>query len=88
MTRVNASEARKEFADTLNRVAFGGEHIVLHRRGKDVAAMISMEALRLLERLLEEYEDREDVKAAREALAESDERIPYERVRRELGLAD
>ena len=88
MTRLNASDARKDFADILNRVAFGGERIVLHRRGKDVAAMISVEELRLLERLLEEYEDREDVKAAREALAESDERISYEEVRRELGLTD
>ena len=30
--------------------------------------------------------DRMDVAAARKALAESDERIPYEKVRRELGL--
>lgn len=33
-------------------------------------------------------EDRIDVEAAREALAESDERIPYEQVRRELGLTE
>ena len=33
-----------------------------------------------------ECEDRADAKAARKALAESDERIPYEKVRKELGL--
>jgi hypothetical protein len=32
-------------------------------------------------RLLEELEDQSDIKAAREALAESDERIPYEEIR-------
>ena len=37
--------------------------------------------------LIELEEDRMDVKAALQALAESDERIPYEHVRRELGLA-
>jgi len=31
-------------------------------------------------------EDRIDVVAARKALAQSDERIPYEKVRKELGL--
>ena len=36
--------------------------------------------------MLEALEDRLDVEAARKALAESDERIPYEKVRKELGL--
>ncbi len=48
----------------------------------DLGALVSMEDLGLLRAL----EDREDLEAAREALAESDERIPYEKVRRELGL--
>ena len=30
--------------------------------------------------------DDDDIRASREALAESDERIPYEQVQRELGL--
>lgn len=35
---------------------------------------------------IEAIKDREDIEAAQAALAESDERIPYEQVRRELGL--
>ena len=34
----------------------------------------------------EKLEDRLDLKATKRALAESDERIPYEQVRREMGL--
>jgi nicotinate-nucleotide adenylyltransferase len=34
----------------------------------------------------EAIEDRQDIKAAEQALAESNERIPYDQVRRELGL--
>jgi len=34
MTKIAASEVRKDFADTINRVAFGNERIVLHRRGE------------------------------------------------------
>ena len=35
---------------------------------------------------VEANEDRHDIKAADAALAEFDERIPYEKVRRQLGL--
>ena len=84
MTRFRASEARKELSDLLNRVAYRGERIVLQRRGKDVAVLIPMEDLALLEKLEESI----DVKAARKALNESDERIPYDRARKELGLSD
>jgi hypothetical protein len=46
------------------------------------------EVLACIERIERERadEDRQDIEAARKALAESDERIPYEQVRRELGL--
>ena len=82
MTRLRASEARSHFADTINRVAYRGERIVLHRRGKDVVAVVPVADVETLERL----EDQLDLEAAKRALAESDERIPYRKVRRELGL--
>jgi hypothetical protein len=47
-----------------------------------VAALISAEDLMLLEAL----EDRADLEEVRRRLAESDERIPYEQVRKELDL--
>ena len=82
MTSLELSDARQKLADTINRVAYGKERILLRRRGKDVAALVSVEDLALLE----ELEDRSDVEAAREALAESKDRIPYEQARGELGL--
>ncbi|MGI9104876.1 MAG: type II toxin-antitoxin system prevent-host-death family antitoxin [Pyrinomonadaceae bacterium] len=78
--RITISKAREDFAETLNRVAYRGERIILHRREKDMVAIISIEDLSLLE----ELEDRLDIEAAREALAESDERIPYQKVRKEM----
>lgn len=84
MTRLRASEARKDFSEVLNRVAYKGERIVLHRRGKDAAALIPVEDLARLE----ELEDAMDVQAAEEALEESDERIPYEQMRKNLGLSE
>jgi prevent-host-death family protein len=70
--RLPASEVRKDLSTALNRVAFGGERLVLQRRGKDVAAVVSVEDLALLEDL----EDRRDVEAARKALADPKNRKP------------
>lgn len=82
MSRISATAVRDSFSDTLNRVAYKGERIVLERNGKAVAAMVSVEDLALLESL----EDRLDVEAV---LAARDEpgSIPYEEVRRKAGLA-
>jgi prevent-host-death family protein len=63
---MNIVSLRSSLADALSRVAYGGQRIVLVRRGKGVAALVSMEDLSRLE----EIEDRADIKAARKALAE------------------
>jgi prevent-host-death family protein len=86
--RLNVVELRQSLAEILNRAEYQGERIVIHRRGKDAAAIISIEDLTLLERLIEDTEDRLDVNTARVALAESAERIPYAEVRKRLGLDD
>ena len=82
MTPLEVTDARQKLADTINRVAYGKERILLRRRGKDMAALVPVEDLALLE----ELEDRSDVEAARAALAQSKRRIPYEQARRSLGL--
>ena len=88
MMRLNVVEFRQTLAEILNRAEYQGERIIIHRRGKDAAAIIPIEDLKLLEWLIEEAEDRIDIAAARASLAESDERIPYSAVRRRLGLED
>jgi prevent-host-death family protein len=86
--RLNVVELRQSLAEILNRAEYQGERIIIHRRGKDVAAIVPLEDLKLLERLIEEVEDRLDVEAARVSMAESEGRIPYAEVRRRLGLED
>jgi PHD/YefM family antitoxin component YafN of YafNO toxin-antitoxin module len=58
------------------------ERFVLTGKGEKVVAIIPVEELELLE----ELEEQMDVQAAKAALAESDERISYQDLRRELGL--
>jgi prevent-host-death family protein len=80
MTRLPASRARDEFADLLNKVAYAGDRIVLHRHGKDVAALISIEDLARLQA----YEDAQDVEASRASLADPEPPIPWDELKKEL----
>ena len=40
MTRLDVTLARQNFFDTLNRVAYGGERIMLVRYGRPIAALV------------------------------------------------
>ncbi len=84
MIRLNASEARNDFSSTLNRVAYGKDRVVLHRRGKDLVAIVPVEDLHLLE----ELEARVDLDEARAALKEADKKgtIPWGKIKKDLGL--
>ncbi|MEO6808630.1 MAG: type II toxin-antitoxin system Phd/YefM family antitoxin [Isosphaeraceae bacterium] len=88
MNQISPVELKQSLSDVLNRAESAGERIVIHHQGKDVAAIIPIADLRLLERLIEEAEDRIDAEAVQAALDESDERIPYAEVQRKLGLID
>ena len=84
MTPLSVTEARSHFADILNRVGYKGERIVLQKHDKKLVAIIPIEDLELLEAL----EDKIDVMEAEAALAEDEgkEPIPWEEVKKELGL--
>lgn len=88
MTRLTTSEARNDFAEILNRVAYQGERVILHRRGKNVAAIIPMEELALLEKLIQAAEDKDDLEEIRKAKKEIARKgtIPWDEIKKELGL--
>jgi len=81
MTRKNISELREKLTGTLNRVARRRERIVVQTRGKDIAVLIPLEDLELLEKI----EDRIDIDDAREALKDPGS-IPWEELKKKLGL--
>jgi prevent-host-death family protein len=87
MTRLNVSKAREEFPEIVNRAAYGKERTIVSRRGKDLAAVIPIEDLRLLERLAQEEMDRIDLEDARAALKEAGEKgtVSLRDLMRELG---
>ena len=82
MNTISTADARKDFADIINQVSYGSEQIMLTRRGKEVAAIISVEELKLLQKI-EDYIDIED---AQKALSEAGENISAKEVWKQLGL--
>src|SRR5215510_13892443 len=56
MAKIAVIDARKDLADILNRAAYGKERVVLTRRGKDVAAIVPIDDLNILE-AIEDYMD-------------------------------
>jgi prevent-host-death family protein len=76
MTEIGVAEIRANLAEVIKRVAYGGERIVLQRRGERVLAVVSMRDLELLEAA----EARADVKAALKARKEKGA-VPLEKVK-------
>ena len=62
----NVVDVRNTFSEYLNLACYQGQRIVIQRRGKPVAALISVENLELLNAL----EDQANVKAAKKARKE------------------
>ena len=82
LKKKTTADARKNFANIINQVAFGNESFVLTRRGEPIAAIVSMKELKLLQ----DIEDRIDIEDAWKAKNEAGEPIPWEELKKELEL--
>jgi len=84
MTKISTVDARDSFSDVINRAAYGKERVVLTRRGKQLAAVVPIEDVELLQ----ELEDRMDLEAARAALVDSKKKgtVSWKQLKTELGL--
>jgi prevent-host-death family protein len=81
---VSVADARSDLAELLNRVAYGKQRLVITRHGRELAAVVPVEDLRLMTRL-RRFVTRKDVARA---LAELDagKTSPWNELRKELGL--
>ncbi len=79
---ITTADARKNFADIVNKVAYGKEAIILTRRGQEIAALISMDELRLLQQI----EDHMDIEDAKKSLAEPGDNISAQDFWKQLGI--
>ena len=82
LNKISAADARKKFANIINRVAYGKESFVLTRRGEPLAAIVSIDDLKLLQ----EIEEQMDIDDAWKARNEPGENISWEKLREELDI--
>ena len=88
MTTVTSEEVRNQLGDIINRVAYGHERMIVTRRGKKLAALVSMDDLELLEKVLDALEDQIDLPLVKERLAEVEQEgaISWESIKAEHNL--
>lgn len=86
MIKLAIDKAQGKLADTIKRAAAGHKRLLLHRQGKVVAAVVPPEDLAALEQL-EDRLDVEDARRAEEEAARNGEKpVPWEEVKKRLGL--
>jgi prevent-host-death family protein len=82
MPKMTLTAARREIGEAVNKLVYGKEdRIILSRRGKDLAVILPISYLEILDKI----EDRWLQEKARKALKEKGE-IPWEKVKKDLGL--
>jgi len=84
LKKITTADARKKFANIINQLAFGNESFVLTRRGKPIAAIVSMKELKLLQDLKNRIDI--DMEDAWKPKNEPGEPIPWEELKKELEL--
>lgn len=84
MNVVTATTIKSNISDTLSLAEYRKERVVITRQGKEVAAIVPIEDVRLLE----ELEERLDLIDALAALEEAEEKgaRPWSTLRKELGF--
>jgi PHD/YefM family antitoxin component YafN of YafNO toxin-antitoxin module len=81
--RIKPYEAKRALTRLLNQVAYGHRPVIFETRGHDLAALISMNQLRILQKALALKEDQEDAQEMEAALADprNAERLSWSKIR-------
>ena len=82
MSTISVTEARENFSEAIATSAV--EAVFIQKHGENAAVLISPERYEELMDALEEIEDMEDYDSA---MADTSPNIPWEEVKRQLGLA-
>lgn len=83
-TLLTSRSARENFSEVLNRAAFAKERVAIHRHGKPIAYVVSVEDAALLESL-EDAADLQAFRAAKKEFEASGEAaIPWRKVQTKL----
>ncbi len=85
---ISSGEFRRDFSDLMNSVRFAHDTVKITKHGKTMGVVISGEEYEQYLQLIEEFENKEDLLAAEDALERSkeEERISWEQVKKDLDV--
>ena len=83
MLERSASDARQNFSEIVNLVAYGGERVIIQRHGKELAAVIPIADVALL-RDLESHVDLADARLAVKEIQDSGS-VSMDELKQKLG---
>jgi len=88
LTTISAENARNAFSELVSHTAYSKDRVVVTRNGKKMVAIIPIEDLELLEKIVDRLEDELDAEEIKAALDEvrQGKTFPWEQVRKDLGL--
>jgi len=88
MKRISCKDVRKHMADVINQVAFKAKKFTLTRHGSDVAVILSLDEWNAMEKIIEQKEDKEDIRDADLALKKHSKKrgIPLKSMKKKLGI--
>ncbi len=83
-TTMSTQDAKEKFTELLNHVSHTKERVILARRGKELAALVSLEDLHFLE----STQDKNDLNEAIDTLKESKggNTVTLENLKEEIGI--
>lgn len=77
---MTSTEARQRLGELVNRISYRDEEVVIVRRGKPMAALISYTKYELFQRVVEHYEDLLDRERTSERAGEESQTLEPEDV--------
>ena len=83
MYEISVSQARQTLPQVIDQARYLHEPVYIHKHGKRVAAVIDADDL---DRLIDIAEDVQDAAEAQAAIDEGGDPIPWEEVKKNLGL--
>jgi len=89
MTTVTSEELRDGLGELINRVKYHQERMKVTRRGKPVMALVPLEDLEFMEKVLDALEDEYDLPIVKKRLEEyrrTGKGIPWEQIKAKYGL--
>jgi prevent-host-death family protein len=88
MENISCKEVRDHMADVINQVAYKSKKFTLTRHGSAVAVLVSLEEWNALEKLLEQKEDKEDIRDADRALKKHAKKrgVSLKTMKKKLGI--